>query len=325
MAPIRKLLSLSVATALVAFGFTYAANINISNSGSSEFGQGILQTVACSGSNALSIKPSVTFVNSSSPNFYLSKITVSNIPSGCYGKDFTLKVFDTSTSVVQNYLGPNSSIANVYNSAGTFSLNKGSGYTINTLSNSSFEINITNPVLLANQSSRFTIESGDHVVYTCSTGGVCSIGDRGPGGGIVVITPNTVGGDGLYYEAADAHIGSGWCDNTTTLIGTGTAIGTGRNNTLLMKSVCTSGAAYVASAYTNNGYSDWFLPSKAERQEIYNNLNRFSNNPPGPSPHHSSSEASATNVWGQTFSDGVNYSVSKNTGNWYTTPIRSFS
>lgn len=325
MSSLRKLLILAVVAAFAAFGLTYAANINISSSGGTEFGQGILQTVACSGSTALQIKPGVTFVNSNTPGFYLSKITVSNVPSGCYGKDFTLKVFDTSTSTAQNYLGANSSIANVYNSSGTFALNKGSGYTINTLSTSSFEINITNPVLQSATSSRFTIESGDHVVYTCSTGGVCSIGDIGPGGGIVVITPNTAGGDGLYYEAADIHTGVPWCDNQTTLIGTGTAIGTGRNNTALMKAVCTSGAAYVATAYTNNGYSDWFLPSKAERQEIFNSRNLFPNTPGGPSPHHSSSEASATNVWGQTFSDGVNYSVTKNTGNWYTTPIRSFS
>lgn len=325
MSALKKILTISLATATVAFGLTYAANISINTSGGTEFGQGILKTVACSGDTALSIKPTATFVNSSTPAYYLSKITVSNVPSTCYGKDFTIKVYDTSTAAALNYLGANSSIANIYNSSGTFSVNKGAGYTINTLSTSSFEINITNPVMQTSVSSRFTIESTDHVTYTCSTGGICSIGDIGPGGGIVVITPNTVGGDGLYYEAVDVHVGTIFCDNTTTLMGTGTAIGTGKNNTTLMLATCTSGAAQYTASYSNNGYSDWFVPSKAERQEIYNNKARFSNVPPGPSPHHSSSEASATNVWGQTFSDGANYSVSKSTGNWYVTPIRSFS
>lgn len=325
MSSLKKLLTISLGLASISFGLTYAANINIGTSGSSEFGQGILQTVACSGNTALSIKPAATFVNSASAAYYLSKITVSNVPSSCYGKDFTIKTYDTSTALSLNYLGANANTANIYNSSGTFIVNKGSGFTVNTLSSSSFEINITNPVALTSVTSRFTIESNDHVVYTCSTGGICSLGDIGPGGGIVVITPSTVGGDGLYYEAADVHTGTIFCDNTTTLLGTGTAIGTGKNNTQLMLATCTSGAAQYAASYSNNGYSDWFVPSKAERQEIYNNKARFSNVPPGPSPHHSSSEASATNVWGQTFSDGVNYSVSKSTGNWYTTPIRSFS
>ena len=72
---------------------TLAANISI-NSGPVEFGQGRTQTVACSGATNLTITPTASFTNSSGGGgFYFSSITVSNIPVGCYGKDFTIRAY----------------------------------------------------------------------------------------------------------------------------------------------------------------------------------------------------------------------------------------
>ena len=48
---------------------------------------------------------------------------------------------------------------------------------------------------------------------SCSQGGVCKIGDRGPGGGIVFITPETKSNaTGKYFEAAlgSGKDGQGW-------------------------------------------------------------------------------------------------------------------
>ena len=103
-----------------------------------------------------------------------------------------------------------------------------------------------------------------------------AIGDVGPGGGIVFITPDTKGNmTGRYYEAAPRNgfwREAEWCDNTTTLLGaSGTSIGTGESNTTIADTTCTFGAIQIASDYTNNGISDWFLPSKDELSEMYTN------------------------------------------------------
>jgi len=129
---------------------------------------------------------------------------------------------------------------------------------------------------------------------TCATGGVCQIGDIGPGGGIVFyVAPSTftqIGASGpmcttncKYLEAAPTSGVNAWIDNNNASgyewsgkpfdgIGTtGTAIGTGYANTLAM--VSQSNTAERAGTATRafrgpNNLSDWFLPSKDELGEL---------------------------------------------------------
>jgi hypothetical protein len=106
----------------------------------------------------------------------------------------------------------------------------------------------------------------------------CAIGQQGPGGGVVFMTPSTLGNTtGLFYEAVPSTWSSpsgdpqsAWCNNTDTLLGVastvpGTGAMDGAAKTTVMLGVCTSGAANLADAYTVtvNGvvYGDWFLPS----------------------------------------------------------------
>ena len=115
----------------------------------------------------------------------------------------------------------------------------------------------------------------------CTT--ACAVGDVGPAGGIVFMTPATAGNSsGKYFEAAPAgwngagiDLNIAWCNATSTLIGTpsalGTAIGTGSANTDAIVAVCSSGAAKSARAYTGGGVSDWFLPSIDELLQMYAN------------------------------------------------------
>jgi hypothetical protein len=115
----------------------------------------------------------------------------------------------------------------------------------------------------------------------CST--ACAVGDVGPAGGIVFMTPATAGNaTGGYFEAAPAGWnGTGidlnipWCNATSTLIGTpsalGTAIGTGSANTDAIVAVCSTGAAKSARAYSGGGASNWFLPSIDELLQMYAN------------------------------------------------------
>jgi hypothetical protein len=166
---------------------TLAANINISTGGKVEFGQGISITAACSGASVLTATPNSSFVNTSgSGSFYFNSVTVSGIPSSCNGVDFTLSVYDSSTSSALPIFATNKSVVRIWNDGGTFKLGSGSvnGATI-TSSSGAFTVSFTTPVALASVVSRLTLQSAAHVDYSCALDLVCALGDRGPGGGTV--------------------------------------------------------------------------------------------------------------------------------------------
>ena len=107
-----------------------------------------------------------------------------------------------------------------------------------------------------------------------------AIGDTGPAGGVIFIMPSTVGNStGKYFEAAPSAGGvyrtwSTGANQTAAVSGAdGTIIGTGAQNTIDIVAqagnvAATSAAAY-ASDYTYGGFSDWFLPSRDELNELY--------------------------------------------------------
>jgi hypothetical protein len=86
--------------AIVAVASTLAANINI-NSGPVEFGQGVAQTTACSGDDAITLTPQSTFVNSATDaNFYFTSLSVSGIPSSCIDTNFKFSAYgETGTAL----------------------------------------------------------------------------------------------------------------------------------------------------------------------------------------------------------------------------------
>ncbi len=104
------------------------------------------------------------------------------------------------------------------------------------------------------------------------------IGDIGPGGGKIFyrsaagFTMADDGSTACYLEAAPTGmselawgpvIGSG---------GTDTSIGTGRKNTAFILAEDAAAPAALASRdYSNNGKTDWFLPSKDELDQLYTN------------------------------------------------------
>ena len=125
----------------------------------------------------------------------------------------------------------------------------------------------------------YSSESSGVLSKTCANGGVCAVGDTGPGGGKIFLTPSSSGNStGYWFEAAPSNWYSGtdknnnWCHNTSYAIGSGaqgTAIGAGYANTLAIVAYCTSGAAVDARAYSGGSLSDWFLPSDDELQAMY--------------------------------------------------------
>jgi hypothetical protein len=99
--PLKAVLGIGALAAVVAVASTLAANINI-NSGPVEFGQGVAQTTACSGDNAIIVTPHSSFVNSeSSTSFSFTGVSISDIPEECLGVDFKISAYGESGDAIR--------------------------------------------------------------------------------------------------------------------------------------------------------------------------------------------------------------------------------
>lgn len=162
-----------------------------------------------------------------------------------------------------------------------------------------------------------------------------AIGDIGPAGGRVFITPSTPGNTtGKYFEVAPSNwsgteLGDQMAPNfvannkqvawscpdyqSAALPGTLTAIGAGQANTKLINEKCASysGVAMFATReavnYRGGNRSDWFVPSKDELYRILIEIDKATPNMIHRNPNGgaysitcawASSEASATVAWG---------------------------
>lgn len=105
----KTILGVAAAAAIAVMGSTLAANISINtaNGGSLEFGQGLTQTTACTGTGQIVLTPTSTFVNTAN-NFYLAGISFAFQNSGgtatamCNGNTFTIKAWDSSNNIPLN-------------------------------------------------------------------------------------------------------------------------------------------------------------------------------------------------------------------------------
>jgi len=148
----------------------------------------------------------------------------------------------------------------------TITLTATAGYTLTGVAANFFTV-------AGSSSDTNPVNSG--VVTAVFPGVVYAVNDVGPLGGRIFITPATVGNTtGKYFEAAATDLTSTkiWCNVTTTVGTTGSAIGDGRANTNLIAAACTSGAGQDAVDYAvtldSVTYADWFLPSQDELNEL---------------------------------------------------------
>jgi len=114
---------------------------------------------------------------------------------------------------------------------------------------------------------------GNEETFTTSTA-IYSIGQSYGGGIIFYIDPSGV--HGLIASSVDQGNWNKWgCMGTFINGASGTAIGTGHQNTINIVNGCSASdnAAYLCDQYTVtvNGvvYDDWYLPSKDELNEMY--------------------------------------------------------
>jgi hypothetical protein len=180
------------------------------------------------------------------------------------------------------------------------------------------------------------------LALACADGGVCAVGDTGPGGGKVFYVHAsgtfacgpTLSSTCKYLEAAPTSGTAAWTDapyvwsgNMSEDIGAaarGTAIGTGYKNTQAMvtQSSTADRAGTKTRAYRGpNSLSDWYLPSQDELNQMYVNksvIEDFST-----VWHWSSSEYGDGSVWVQGFYSGIQ-SVSYKDSGHYVRPVRAF-
>jgi hypothetical protein len=280
---------------------TLASNISLGTGSAREFGQGIQLTTACSGSTSLTVTPIVTFENGSSANYKVSAIKVTSIPDTCHGVDFTINAYGETATAPLALFNTTSTNVVIYNDAGTFKAGTGGTGLSVTSGVREFTVNFQQPVLLSSLFSKLTIQSGSHTELSCALGGICVLGETGPGGGKVFYVAATTFACGptlaatcKYMELAPYPWG-GNADPTRTCAqsayqnidvgstggdtASATTIGWGYRNTLAIiaqgNTDISLAAAPLARTYqpTVNGvtYTDWFLPSQDEATMIYRN------------------------------------------------------
>jgi hypothetical protein len=157
------------------------------------------------------------------------------------------------------------------------------------------------------------------------------IGQAALGGKIAyILQPSDPGYDanvqhGLVATVADISTGAAWgCQGTTISGADGTAIGTGNQNTIDIMAGCAEAgiAARLCGDLVEGGYSDWYLPSKDELNQLY--LNKRAIGGFKLESYLSSTEFNPSYAWLNNIGGyGTQVDVQKNLPN-YVRAIRSF-
>ncbi|WP_170971163.1 Lcl C-terminal domain-containing protein [Ilyomonas limi] len=136
------------------------------------------------------------------------------------------------------------------------------------------------------------------------------IGDMHAGG--IIFYLDSTKKHGLVAATKDQSSGIKWYNNTYIVTGAkGTIIGTGASNTTKIVNKQGSGkyAAKLCADLVLNGFSDWYLPSKQELNQLYKHRSKV----PGlaATNYWSSTESDTNNAWDQEFGGGFKFADDK--------------
>lgn len=153
---------------------------------------------------------------------------------------------------------------------------------------------------------------------------VITIGQNYGGGTVFYI--DSTGKHGLIVSRSSLSQAIPWSNGEAIITNaTGIPVGSGRENTTLIVNA-QGGGSYAASICDRldiNGYDDWFLPSIDELQLLYDQKAAGTLHGIDDSFYWSSTEASETGAWSQSFSNGANSSAGKD-GSYAVRAIRAF-
>jgi hypothetical protein len=321
--PLKLVLGAGVLVGALALGSTFAANINLNTDNNVEFGQGVVTTTACD-DDGITVTPFSTFINATGGGEHrLSSIRLSGIDSSdgaCEGKTFRIRAYGatgpaldlfqwetgvwngmtydwTVTDDPYDYVDITRTATDfLWTSGGTDNddvINIDDQRNQTDLEQTAFTLNL---VSVPNEIRRTPLASAGAVkkitVETFDASQLYSVGDTGPGGGIVFYvnangfncgpdfndTGSPTSRKCNYLEAAPNTWSGGDQDpeavfcNVNNFITTSVELGAGYKNTLAMLAGCSSGAANLVATYNasnGGGKSDWFLASRDEFAELY--------------------------------------------------------
>jgi hypothetical protein len=140
---------------VVALGTTLASNISLNNNGPIEFGQGITQTITCSGNEQITLTPLETFANGNPGTFLFSGINFSgpeDILANCAGRTIQFNLYGSSGGSLQTFSITDSGLVTGYTSTDG---------NITYLSATSLNFALTSPIVDAKSVYKITLESSD--------------------------------------------------------------------------------------------------------------------------------------------------------------------
>ena len=296
--PLKFILGIGAIVGTIALGSTFAASINLNDNGPVEFGQGVTQTVACSGDDSITVNPTSEFINSDGAGgYYFTSVSLSEIPSSCLGVDFEIIAYDQAGDSIalttNNCYISGAGDKPVVHFEGSASVTTDQSYdemysNVSQADSGSFTLTwVDNNQLgcrsaaLAEDVYRITIESKDALYL---------LEETGPGGGIVFYYSEagfscgpTLSSRCNYLEAApgdwngedDPQISwsTGENQDLTVTGADNESIGSGYKNSLDIANqsgnLLATTAALAARGHDGGGKSDWYLPSKGELDILF--------------------------------------------------------